>query len=410
LNLCNYIERRNNDNNAQIIKLVGNFKLANIIVIFKCGSIDEQIGKHGVCHLCEHIFLKLVEDAFNKEINDIDFKYMGCVDYTYTMLHFMSSSNIKCISKLIKGIIDIININNIKKDIIEESRKEILTECKIRKNNVEESLIINSFLSNEEIDFVPVGNLEQIKMLNNDDINNYFKNFIKNMNIALMLDKDVSIINIENIINKIPKNQKILTHKYDMKKDKISCESLKISSSKMENYIKVHFLIDDKVTSNVEILMEKMLEILMSDRLYKSIESLTNTDVKVSYSRKTISDKYNYIIITIKNAKNELDNSIDKIINNITIKKLSMCEYNFCVKTLEKCLTDISEVNESYIIDGVLKHILYNEILLVTSEQITDTINTLKNITYNKLEYYKRNLYNNGYKIIFNMGITNNEK
>lgn len=388
-------------NGIREIKIIGNFKLANILVVSKSGAINDTIEKSGIAHVCEHLFLKLVEKKYKEQIKDLDFKKMGFVDYTYTTLHFCCSSTIEHVEILLKSIIDVLLIEEFSIDLVNNVKKEVMMECTYRKKYINESLKMNMFLTNEDINYLPIGDKKQINTIDLNDIKSGFKSFISNINIIFLLNNNVKDINLRLVKNKLSNlvlqgNFKI---ENEYKKPTIKQRNqLRIIMGSQICEIKIFFLMKDLIDNKYNNLMKKVLEVILLNRFYNEIKN--NKLINVNIFKKIISDHYKYICISCEFEDGQIDYSISTQIIKKILAELSYSEYKKACEMLKDFLKNLNEVNEPFVINSVLNYINFNENMLISKEKIKDIKKQVDKIGYNNLKQFKNILYTENYKII----------
>lgn len=398
MKLCSEYTETILKNNKKFIQISGDYRFANIHVLVNIGVNTDPCKKKGISHLCEHIFLETITNLYSSTIIDKNFSCMGYTDYHYTIFKFRLSNTEKHISYLLKLLNKHINGFCIKFKDFEKCKKDVINECMTRKEDIRYSLKVNKFLTENKIDYVPMGRINDIDSLTIEDIQEHYKQYIYNTNFIIFCDSSIPKLSCYNFIKEYNKINNI---KDNMCKN-IGNNKLLYINSRYDPQLKIYFKQNNKIFSEKEKVIIYMLEIILN---YKICDLFDINKGKLSpiFFRKKIIDNNNIFYVLCINRYNEIQTYevkklVDYIVNMlITDMDIEKAKYMF-----NSLIEEIDDINESYTYSNVFHYLIHNELLAITKQQIDILTNMIKHINLKEVCKIHRYIYGSEYKIVIN--------
>lgn len=382
-------------------------KLSEVFIFVNFININLTNKLNGLSHLCEHIFLKMVEDKYLDIVKEDNIDYMGFTDYTYTVFKFTLPSDNYFIDILIKVIFECLEIKNIKESYVLQSKNEVITECRNRKSEVEETLPINMFLTDNTINYIPIGNIEDILNITISDIKDFIKGYKDEFNL-MILGKE--LYNLHNIIWKM-ESKKINQDKKKLKKDFYEPQDHIYRILSKRDEIKVYVINDIREKDIREKTIQKILQFIFINRFEQYCKNLNiNTELKIAFLNKVINEDYKYNNINIIGFPINDNYKIEDLIKFVIYRDVNINEFNVGKIEFLEYIKSIGDINYQFLLDSMLGLMLNDDIPFVTTKIINQVCNITNNINEEEFNIVKKALYSNAYKIIIKEYNESNEE
>lgn len=374
----------------KFISVKVNSEYCYIYVLVNFNNICENKELNGLAHLCEHIFLKIVENNYNHYItSDEKFSYMGVTDYTYTIFKFTVTANRVNVEKLFDAIVKSLDENVIKHNYIEQSKIEVINECNFRKNEMKKMSTINNFLTNGVINYIPIGNISCVEKISDNNVIDFINTYKNNMSLIFIGNYSYDFSNIKWKIS----NKKVSMKNNDS--DTLINNKLKVSLYETEQ-VDLFFLDNKKIYNEIEKIMQNLLNFIFIDRIEEFCDR-REIDISISLIKKKISNNFKYNAFCFVNLSSIY---IDDLIFNTFFINVSCIELKKGVKKFIDYLKSIGEFNLEYLVDNVTNFVLNNDIPLINIDIIEKSILLASKISLNEINYFRKELYNQNYKVV----------
>lgn len=363
------------DENESLINVEGEFDKTYIIIYIPRGSNREKIGERGLNHVCEHILLKEIENAYLNCCDDKNFDYKGHTDYTNVVLEF-SIGKRQYLDKIFYAIDNVkqkITSRNINQIMVDVSKREVITECKIKNYSNEQ---INTFLSQGEVKWLPIGKAEDIYKISNCRIIDCLQYYFLYMRILVLTKDKIRKYGIGGLssIEEVNSGRCKISGIYNKSG---------ILKDRTDVYVKLH-----KNKCDESFIAENILENILIHRLSynKKIELL---DLK----RKKLHDKYYFFQLCLKGTIQLEDLYILK-------KKVCLNEFELAKKDLYIAMKNINSINCAYVISNLLNHFNYGDSILLTYQCLDRLLLILEKLEFVQFEKYLFDIYSNNIFVI----------
>ena len=184
-------------------------KYAHIYAIIKTGANRDPVLKRGLAHFVEHMSLSydkyrrsdLLKSRSQKLILPDNYLFSGTTDYDYTILKIMTDDNLSRTKEALILLREMTKITFYKKYFFEAVRNEILLEYEHRYDNMIQTQKAVSVLTNNDINYLPIGTIDSIKSVCFEDVIDYVKRTYMPENISLFVVSSFSNDEISAIID-----------------------------------------------------------------------------------------------------------------------------------------------------------------------------------------------------------------
>lgn len=346
---------------------------AYIIVVIKQGANSDGKSKRGLHHICEHIFLKLVESRYLNNINDIFFEYKGHTDYTSTTYEFKLRNKIENINYLLSGISDSLDLESLPNNIIIQSRDEVLQEFS-SSNNIKKSMEINSFICEEKIEHIPLGDKIDISQISSNDYFKIIENYKNDIGFAVVSNVKKDKIKFE-YLEKYNNDFKVENTKKNL------CDSKKNQILDLSHGKYCEILIYKKMNFNVtvkEFISENIFEIYLQNVINYSLKKYQSSKTTMELTRKIVCNDYYFLFMHIF----LIENNKKKFV--FPFNHISKEDFEIIKEDLIGNLKNIHNINVAYILNNLVNYFLYNDNILVTKESINKLIAHLNLLNYDE--------------------------
>lgn len=184
-------------------------KYAHIYAIIKAGANRDPVLKRGLAHFVEHMCLSydkykrsdLLKNRSQKLILPDNYLFSGTTDYGYTILKIMTDDNLSRIKEALILLREMTKITFYKRYFFEAERNEILLEYEHRYDNIIQTQKAVSVLTNDDINYLPIGTIDSIRSVCFEDVIDYVKRNYMPENISLFVVSSFSNDEISAIID-----------------------------------------------------------------------------------------------------------------------------------------------------------------------------------------------------------------
>ncbi|MBZ9626342.1 insulinase family protein [Clostridium sp. FP2] len=393
-------------------------KNAQLFLIIKAGSINENKKENGIAHLLEHMCLSyekycndgefLKNNLINIEPNQFD--YSGYTDFDKTVLCIKSRENncytimdgICILSEIVKG-------NILKEDIFETIKRDVIDECNhFREENLLKEKMV-SFLTNNKITNLPMGNIDDISNMKFQDLLRFHnENFIPS-EVGIIIQGNINLIKTQEFISgkfdSIKDNKKIREEKHNIKHS--SNDRLLILNERKNKFIEIKFFY--KFSSAELTIKDKLIKYFFENMIKNYVGckfELYNLNIKrLVCSDKIIKHDFKFFILsyTIDKIKDSVE-YFTNIINELKKNGFNKTEYQLEKNKLknimkqiynESTIPSVDEIYESY-----FYNFLYNEPIFQIKKDYDLILSIIGKITIEDINNFMISLLNNCYNMI----------
>ncbi len=414
-------------------KLMGNFKNGlsyyiynnefedniSLYLTIKLGSINERKNENGIAHLLEHMCLSYnryeSEDEFFKnkliKIDPNKFNYKGYTDFDRTILCITTKSNdYKNLSNGIHILNKILNGDMLNKNLLESIKKDVIDECNYYKNKATIQQKILSFITNNQINTLPMGNIESIANFTFEDLLEFHKENYIASKMAVIIIGNIDVIKTKklitkNLCNKVPVLNRSKEKSFSFGNNRIN--KILIMNKNIAKYTEVKFFYNNQY-NNLSI-KDKLIRYLFESMFKNYIKhkfKLYKLNMKeVLCENKIISKHYKFFIVLYKIT--EIKNSIN--IYMYAIKELKKGGFNKGYYDLEinkfkHVINDLYNqdftINNDDIYEECLYNFLYDESIFFIKEDYNLILNNISQITIEDINAYMISIFSNTYHVI----------
>lgn len=374
-----------------LLYIKGESNCAYLLIIVNQGANDDGDLYSGLNHICEHIFLKLVETYYEEVCKDEFFEYKGHTDYTITTYEFRSANKKENINQLLISIAKSLDIEFIPIEIIKQSRDEVIKEFDHNKN-IETAFEINSFICNEKINYVPLGNINNIYDINDKD---YLLNIIKFKNhikYGIISDIPYGEINFSYLSKYegdffISKGE----NKFLLDKSNAILDLSNYNNSSFTLFIIMNYNRDD-----MDFITENIFEMVIQIRILEVLKEFQNSNLKIEIKRKMIKESYYFISVSVQGLKQQ------NRYYTFNFENISMKEFYNVKQMLIHNLKEMKSVNMAFIINNIQNYYIYNDMLMLTESDINSVVKNLEFLTYKKFTEKLQEIKTDNIKIVYN--------
>lgn len=388
-----------------------------IVLTINAGATSEDKDQNGIAHLLEHMCMSYVKfkenNIFMNKFNRIEanrYIFSGYTDFDRIILRIISKEY-STIS-MENGVLlleKIINGEMLKEELLKDIKKEVIDEIiSFKKRNYIQSKII-SFITEGRRKTLPMGNIKHIDNLEMKEILKFLKKIFTPSNIAIIIVGDIDIIKTENIIRKTFNSRnakKNIEIKREMNINYSRNEILTIND-KFINYttVKVYYKFICKQTDINERLIKYFFEKMLQNRMKDKFKSYGFNLEEVTSEDKRNIDGLDYFVFIYKT--NHLRDTIALYLNIIEDIKLN----GFIKKEYEKEIIELEEIMDTICLEEIdidnverckayIGNFIYNDIIFFVQEDYDLIINSIQNITIDKINQYMLSILKNNCRIV----------
>ncbi|MCB2314113.1 insulinase family protein [Clostridium tagluense] len=401
MKLCSEYMETNLKNDKKFIQISGNYNFAHIHLFLNIGANSDPYNKKGICHLCEHIFIESIIEAYSNKIIDKNFYCIGYTDYDYTVFKFIVSNTNEHVTFLLSILHEYINSFSVKLRYIEKCKSEVIKEFTDRKEDIRRSFKINSFLTENKIDYVPMGRIDDIYKLSIEDVEVYYRQYASNANLVVFCNPSIRKFSCNNLaIGCSQLNNKKINENIEYKN--ITNNKILNIDSRYRQQLKVYFKYTNRVFNEKENAAIYILEIIMNYKICTLLDINIEEFSPISFKRKIIDNDYVFFILCINKYEEKKESNIIKFVDNILEISISNIDVEQAKNVFYELINQIDYVDEGYTHNNIFHYLTNNELLAVTKEQVNTLRNMVKCISLEEICKIKEKIYNDNYKVITN--------
>lgn len=343
--------------NTNTLALRSKFNSYYIVIAFE--NPEYQIWNfQGMAHLIEHYLIRCIQKK--KEVI-----LAGKTDFGYMYILGIDNS-LKGIKEILNTAIDILN-KEIDYIEFEKAKYEVMEELK-RESFV--NLKIYQFISEGKIKKLPIGNLEDLRIVDHKIASLYIKNFLKERYKIILLGEDV---NLDDFISKkdntFYKNNSIMTKKSVLKTDLI----------KNKKYIFTNLFFEKR---------EKVLDFF----IYRLVlEKYLKDYFPYIYVKHKIINSNN-IILYLFSLKNFSEYELYKRMQEITEEEIKILKVNL--------LKEREILEFEYLINKLIDYKLFGDLEIIWRISQDGLMDIFTNFNKRKFDKWTSSMLKPGYKIV----------
>lgn len=388
-----------------------------VIVCIKAGCGQEPIGKNGIAHLVEHICLSYrhyipTSTIRFKIFNRVRLRSSGITNYGQTILLFSFSShmdNIYTFHQILKVVLDTTIIT---KETFEKSKSEILTECKQKASQWYWQQDIISFITDRQINELPVGNEDEIASLKMRDAITFLQKYYIPNNMALVYFSGLQMKDILlNLYQEIPGFETGISKRLnynasfnDTKNQKCSLSVCRLEHPSYHNEVEIYYQYSYKSLN----LKSKITRMLYEAVTKKSIDEYVSASPYahrcsgISVTDKHVSANLYYVVFSL--SFTTIDDTLSRFAENVVnfLNHLLITEeiLQASKENISPFFYEQEEPNRVQTFQNLSCHIFYGEPIHITTNQYSQLKELIDQIEVSDLMDYREWILNAPCKIV----------
>ncbi|MCM3702176.1 insulinase family protein [Paenibacillus macerans] len=374
-----------------------NCKETLVVMCLKVGCGQEPHEKNGIAHLVEHMSLAYRHhfSTLYKSLKGAGFRSSGYTNYGQTILMFTFPSNLENIFKFKLLIETITSTSSVCGNTFELSKVEILSECKEKAHQWHWQQQLISFITDHQIEDLPVGKVNEIERLNIHDAVDFIQKFYTFDNSMFIFFSSVSAHEIISTI-----------HPLLQAMDQSSVNSLKPaidSTCPEENKQEISVLLlqhpfNQKIVEiffqksyrpvNLKRKLTRMLFEIMSKTCieeYVASSHYHQNCLSVSVSDKHVTTRFYYAVFTLDftSVDENLSLFAEEIVNHL--KQVVFTDHGLteAKKSIIPFLSKPEQASREQLIQNLTSHFFYGEPIHIINKhykQIKEILNKIEAI------------------------------
>ena len=335
-------------------------------LINKCGSIEEKHDEIGISHLLEHLILESIN------ILDCKSRVSGYTDFNEVVFRmYRPESNLINIHNMMYIINKVMNHEILNETILKKTQKMITEEYDCYK---EETIIkkrIISFITNNKINDIPIGDREILNKLSFRQLVQYYRERYLPDNMAIIIISNIDVDEVEKIIHES------LTFYSGRSYNRINYLNVINSNVKEPWKVDILDLKNDNKSKNIKIFhryyneSKEIKNKLIKYLYYRVFENyvienfkLNNIDInELILGDKELGDKYKFYSLSFNTYNHEKSIKIyNKIIQHIGFEEWNIDDEKDKLRAfLSFMKKDTINIHPEDIYNSYLYNFLYNE-------------------------------------------------
>ncbi len=380
----------------KLIKVVGDTTYTKIYLILNNGVNIDPKDKLGISHLCEHIFIESVSSKYTEKVRDSYFQSMGFTNYEHTVLTFSISSNQGNVECLIDILSELINGHYLKSEYIQKCKMDVIRECNIKQKESEYSLKINKFITDDNINYLPIGDSYKIIHIGKEDIKAFLPQYYDSFSLVIFHHKDINVEISEKLVpNKTIFQNSFKTYCCQNTKEKTS-KVLNIQSDYQKN-LRIYFKQTKSDYTFKEKVAQCLIEIIINYKICSYLHIKNEQYIPIVFRRKVINDDYSFIVMCMDGYEKNLKDNFVGYLLDIPISKEDFIQSK---DTFILFLNETIDIDDTYVFNSIFHYLIYNEAPSITEEQINQLRRIMKEITLDDIIKLKEEIFTNDYKVV----------
>lgn len=400
MKLCDtYSETVINNGKRKFLEVVGDFTCTKVYLILNNGVNLDPKDKIGISHLCEHIFIESVAKKFNEKMRDCNFQSMGYTNYEYTVLTFSISSRKESLECLINILSELINDLSVKCEYVQKCKNDVIRECNVKNKESDYSLKVNSFITDGNINYLPIGDADKIINIEEEDITAFLSEYYSSFSFVIIHNKSVSLdINFESLITKETIFQNSIRTNCCQNMKKTISKVLNINSDYQKNQriyfnqTKMNYTYKEKVT-------KCLIEIIINYKicLYLCIENEQYSPIM--FKRKIVNEDYSFIVVCIDGYEKKIK-GMEELVEYLLNIYISNRDFNQSKDTFISFLNETTDINDTFVFNNIFHYLIYDDILSITENHVNQLGKMINEITLDDIIKLKRDIFTSDYKVV----------
>lgn len=393
------IEEYKLENGLRVI-LAPNDKESKIYsnVVYFTGSLDDPQGKGGLAHLLEHLLFKGTEniqgEEFQRRLDQHTLSSNAMTSFHYTAYVNVLPAEQKNLNEIILLEAERMDKSTIKMDDVPNEIEIVKREREIRLDqpfSVVQDQILKQLYGNQSLGRAPIGDLEELKSIQLEELNTFYKTWYKPNNAAIIItgkfDKATTLQQIDQHFSPLqpaeyfPERASKYIPKFDFNKLKDRRFNVKKGSHSLAY---VGYLGEENVAiQNRLSLAGSLFSIEPSGRLY---QALIKDKKAIGVGGTSIGDKYyNFVLLGASYApqhnRQEIENILIQqvqnggMVNDDEVKRVRLATKNM-IQQVENDAAAFGSMLMEYVVSSEQGWQNYftdlQELENLTAEQIND--------------------------------------
>ncbi|WP_339247003.1 insulinase family protein [Paenibacillus sp. FSL F4-0243] len=388
-----------------------------VIVCIKAGCGQEPSGKNGIAHLVEHICLsyrKYIPSSCNSSLIFNEIRSSGFTNYGQTVLMFSFPSHMDNINMFHQILMIILSNAIITNKTFEISKLELLAECKQKGSQWYWQQELISFITNSQINELPVGKVDEIVQLQMKDAVTFIQNNYTNDNLALIYFTGLQVPEIISNLNQtIPcvdtvtpnsLNHHELGISYGVEQQKFNLSICRLEHPTNLKVVDFYYQQTYQSVNLKEKLTRMLFEIITKISIdeYVSVSPYANRCSDVSVKDKHVSAYFYYAVFTLTFIS--IDDTISTFAEDVAyyLKRLLITEEKLKAskESISPFLCEPEKPSRVELFQNISSHFFYGEPIHITCEHYNQLKELLDKIEVSDLMSYKNWILNAPCKIV----------
>ncbi|GIP21125.1 insulinase family protein [Paenibacillus sp. J22TS3] len=390
------------EQNQGLYVVEGPFDGTLLSICIKAGCEAEPEGKNGLAHLVEHICLAYrnhdpILEKYNSVYKKLGFHLSGYTNYGQTVLNISFPSSVKCLNYCVHLLEEILQASIVNEDTFQISKKEVLAECNILSERWRVQKEIINFITNEQINILPVGDKDQIEQLTEEDVRSFINKFYTLTNMAFIIQTSLSLQTVKNAVSGILFNNNEPLPKISPKDITfLANQPAEVYYLKSMNDIKkIEFFFHKPYTHiNLKLKIVRMLfEIMLTECIaeYLSYFKWIIDCQDITISDKHVTNYYYYHVISLYLLNGDGDKSglMNELIDHLRSYFFTAYDFEEAKKSISTLSMQSSDLSMEHIFDNLSANFFYDEPMHITAGHFEEILNILGDLKSDDVNIYK---------------------
>ncbi len=401
MKLCDtYSEIVIDDDRRNFIKVVGNSSCTKVHLILNNGVNIDPKDKIGISHVCEHIFIEYVAEKYNEKTRDENyFQSMGYTNYEHTVLSFYISSKQENVECLINIITELISNLCVKSEYVQKCKMDVIKECNVKKKESEYSLKVNSFITDENINYLPIGDVDKIINLEEEDITTFLPKYYSSFSFVIIHNKNISTDIFKNLITKKTISQNSTRKSCCQNTQKNIGKVLNVNSEYQKN-LKIYFKQTKVNYTYKEKVAKCLIEIIINYKICSFLCIDNEQYSPITFKRKIVNKDYSFIVVCLDGYEKNLKGISDNLAEYLLDIFISNKDFNQSMKTFISFLNETTDIDDTYVFNSIFHYLVYEDVLSITDKHVNQLRKMIKKITLDDIIKLKKEIFTSDYKVV----------
>ncbi|WP_068619780.1 insulinase family protein [Paenibacillus tuaregi] len=390
------------EQNQGLYVVEGPFDGTLLSICIKAGCEAEPEGKNGLAHLVEHICLAYrnhdpILEKYNSEYKQLGFHFSGYTNYGLTVLNISFPSSAECLNCCVHLIKEILQASIVNEDTFQISKKEILAECNILSERWRVQKEIINYITNGQINILPVGDKDQIEQLTEEDVRSFINKFYILTNMAFIIQTSLSLQTVKNAVLGILFNNNEPLPKISAKEIAyLVNQPAEFYYLKSMNNIKKIELFFHKPYTHIDLkvkIVRMLFEIMLTDCIAKYLSYFKSiTDIQhITISDRHITNYYYYHVISLYLQKGDCDMGtlMNELIDHLRSYFFTVNDFEEAKRSISTLSMQSSDLSMEHIFDNLSANFFYDEPMHITADHFEEILNILGDLKSDDVNIYK---------------------